>query len=74
LTRGGIIGAVDVIDVVKEYDSPWFFGPRGLVLANPSSCTLIPCTGALGYFQWKRDDAVTADFAKWMTGAPAASR
>src|SRR4051812_40046367 len=32
LLRGGIIGSVNVVAVVSESDSPWFFGPRGLVL------------------------------------------
>src|SRR5262245_49391577 len=31
LHRGGIIGSVEVVDVVSRSDSRWFFGPRGLV-------------------------------------------
>nr|WP_321482314.1 ASCH domain-containing protein [uncultured Cohaesibacter sp.] len=54
LLRGGIIGSVEVIDVVKESDSRWFFGPRGLVLANPLPCEFKPCSGALGYFYWRK--------------------
>lgn len=34
-TLGHIIGVVDLVDVVEEHPSPWFFGPYGLVLANP---------------------------------------
>ena len=67
LRRGGIIGDVEVVDVVKEHDSPWFFGPRGLVLSNPEACTFIPCKGCLGYFDWR--DHLTDDLvkpAKWM--------
>lgn len=32
LLRGGIIGSVRVTDIVRASESPWFFGPRGLVL------------------------------------------
>lgn len=72
LLRGGIIGSVDVIDVVTASDSKWFFGPRGLVLANPQPCELIPAIGALGYFNW---EPASADMRptpnKWMLPAGA---
>lgn len=67
LRRGGIIGEVEVLDVVRGSDSPWFFGPRGLVLANPGACTFIPVKGCLGYFNWRNH--LTEDLvepAKWM--------
>lgn len=35
LERGGIIGSVEVIGVCTASPSPWFFGPRGLVLRDP---------------------------------------
>ncbi len=66
LLRGGIIGSVELVSVVKESDSPWFFGPRGLVLNDPVPCDFIPCKGALGFFKWERDDSVKADTFKWM--------
>lgn len=67
LARGAIIGSVDVVDVVRESDSKWFFGPRGLVLRNPIPCNPIPCIGALGYFKWLPADAgVMPAPAKWM--------
>lgn len=67
LLRGGIIGTVDVVDVVTDSDSSWFFGPRGLVLRNPLPCGFIPATGALGYFAWKAGDpCVAMTPAKWM--------
>ncbi|MBI3445614.1 MAG: hypothetical protein HY055_09700 [Magnetospirillum sp.] len=50
LVRGAIIGAADITAIVKDHDSPWFFGPRGLLLANQRQCPPIPATGALGYF------------------------
>jgi hypothetical protein len=67
LLRGGIIGTVEVVDVVSESDSPWFFGPRGLVLRDPQPCEFIPAIGALGYFEWKPADAsVVPPPARWM--------
>lgn len=54
LARGGIIGSVEILDVVKESESPWFFGPRGLVLGAPETCEFIPVKGALGFFEWAR--------------------
>lgn len=67
LTRGACIGTVEVIDVVNEHDSDWFFGPRGLVLRNPTPRVAVPVSGALGYFNWQ--GRITDDFpspAKWM--------
>lgn len=66
LQRGGIIGTVELVECVKEHDSPWFFGPRGLVLRETDPCDFIPCKGALGFFNWERDDTVSAPIAKWM--------
>lgn len=67
LMRGGIIGSVEVVDVVSESSSPWFFGPRGLVLRNPEPCTFVPAVGQLGYFEWKEADAsIVPEPAAWM--------
>jgi hypothetical protein len=66
LVRGGIIGSVNVIDVVTESDSPWFMGPRGLVLSDPVPCDPIPSRGVLGYFKWENDLNSLADPMKWM--------
>ncbi len=67
LLRGGIIGSIEVVDVVTRSDSPWFFGPRGLVLKNARRCEFIPSVGALGYFRWARADAsVVPRPSKWM--------
>lgn len=32
---GRIVGVVEIVDVVKSSDSPWFRGPNGYVLRNP---------------------------------------
>ncbi|MET4341977.1 hypothetical protein [Bradyrhizobium sp. RT9a] len=67
LQRGGIIGSVDVVDVVTDSESDWFMGPRGLVLREPQSCTFVPSVGALGYFEWKPADvSVVPAPSKWM--------
>lgn len=67
LFRGGIIGSVEVVDVVTKSDSRWFFGPRGLVLKDPQPCAFVPAVGALGYFKWQAADASTIPQpAKWM--------
>lgn len=64
LQRGGIIGIVRFVGVVNprvsDYasrpdlrpalSSCWFFGPYGLVFANPRPLTFAPCKGALGFF------------------------
>ena len=67
LWRGGIIGSVEVVDVVGKNDSPWFFGPRGLVLKDPQPCRFIPAIGQLGYFKWKEaDPSIVPKPARWM--------
>lgn len=67
LHRGAVIGSVEVIDAVRESQSPWFFGPRGLVLHDPQFCEPRPSSGALGYFNWKsRIIDACAEPAKWM--------
>ena len=67
LVRGAVIGTVEVVDVVKEHPSPWFFGPRGLVLRNPKPIAPAPVSGALGYFDWqsRRVEAFPKP-ARWM--------
>lgn len=50
LQRGGIIGRVDVVGWVKSFNSPWFVGHYGLVLANPQPLDFIPCQGQLDLF------------------------
>ncbi len=52
LARGGIIGTVELVDIVTASDSPWWEGPYGLVLRDPQPCEFIPARGALGFFRW----------------------
>lgn len=44
-TLGHIIGVVDLVDVVEDHPSPWFVGPRGLVLSNPRRLTPVRLRG-----------------------------
>ncbi|MFG1414004.1 hypothetical protein V5G24_23165 [Xanthobacter sp. VTT E-85241] len=48
--RGGIVGQARIVDVVREMESPWFFGPIGLVFADAKPLPFQPCKGALGFF------------------------
>jgi len=71
LVRGAIIGTVDVVDAVAESKSPWFFGPRGLALANPQSYVPRLCQGQLGYFNWQDKDFTEFQEPKpWMKAWP----
>jgi len=67
LQRGGLIGCVDVIDIVREHASPWWFGPVGLVLANPQPCLFTPALGELGFYRWQPANPPNLpEPAKWM--------
>jgi hypothetical protein len=71
LKRGGVIGAVEIIDIVSTSPSPWFFGPRGLVLRNAQPCAFVPAVGQLGYFSWTpADPAIEPEPALWMLPKP----
>lgn len=52
LKRGGIVGQVDLVDVVTNSRDPWFDpGGYGWVLANPRELSFHACKGRLGLFQ-----------------------
>jgi hypothetical protein len=48
--RGGIIGAVNMIDCVTYHPSEWFFGPKAFVFENPKELPFMPCPGKLSFF------------------------
>lgn len=67
LQRGGIVGVVRIVDMVKDHESPWFMGRIGLVLAGPRPVTFTPSSGALGFFEWKPASApLVPEPARWM--------
>ena len=67
LLRGGVIGTVLLSEIVKEHHSPWFFGPRGLVLADAKPTLFIPCVGTLGFFDVKETPGgAPAEPLRWM--------
>ena len=45
---GGVVGAVDLVDVVTTSRSKWFNGPYGWVLKNPRPLAFVPWRGSLG--------------------------
>ncbi len=52
---GAIIGTATIVDVVSAHDSPWFFGPYGIVLADQRPLEKpISLKGALGFFEWRK--------------------
>lgn len=49
---GAIVGSVELRGSVEFDDSPWFFGPWGIRLANPVAlATPVSCKGMLGLFR-----------------------
>ena len=50
LARGGIVGQVEIVDCVRESNSPWFFGPVGFLLRNAQPLPFQKTKGALGFF------------------------
>lgn len=62
---GGIVGAARLVDCVTEFNSRWFTGPFGFVLANPRPITFRPFRGQLGFF----DVPVTPDLQHELTRA-----
>ena len=51
LERGGVVGRVDLGDCVNDYDSLWFTGKFGFVMANPRPLSFLPYKGQLGLFE-----------------------
>ena len=69
LVRGAVIGAVTIDAVVKASNSPWFVGPRGLLLSGAEAVAPIPAIGALGYFGWQAN-GVREKPLPWMIAWP----
>ena len=45
LQLGGIVGIVDLVDVVTQSDDPYFYGPFGFVLENARPLSFTPMRG-----------------------------
>lgn len=56
LRVGGIVGVAEVVDCVTDSDSDWFVGPYGFVIRNARPVDFIPCSGALGFFDWRETE------------------
>ena len=51
LTRGALVGSVEIVDCVSASSSPWFMGTFGFVLRDPVAFKQpIPFKGALAFF------------------------
>lgn len=50
MPRGGVIGSVELVDVVRDCHSPWFVGSHGFVLRDPEPLPFTPFKGRLGFF------------------------
>lgn len=55
--RGGIVGSVELVDVVKSFRSKWFYGPYGFMLRDPRAVPFVPMNGRLGFFKTDCQDA-----------------
>lgn len=64
LQRGGLVGTVEVADCVQSSESPWFNGPFGLVLKNPTPIPFVPFKGALGLFDANLDPGTPIVFTR----------
>lgn len=51
LKRGGVIGSVELVNVLDHSDSPWFMGPKAFVLRDPQPLAFMPLRGRLGFFE-----------------------
>lgn len=70
LVRGGIIGTVLVKGGLTHSHSPWFFGPFGIVLADPQAVEPVRAIGQLDWFEWSHSDQPWPEIAKWMLPKP----
>lgn len=50
LKRGGVVGAVEIVDCVSKSSSRWFVGEYGFVLRNACELPFTPMRGQLGFF------------------------
>ncbi len=53
IEKGGIVGAVRIVDCVSKHLSIWFFGKWGFVFDDATVLPFMPVNGALGFFKTK---------------------
>lgn len=53
--RGGIVGQVNLREIVLQHPSPWFEGPYAWILSDPKPLKFFPMRGRLGLF-WLDDE------------------
>lgn len=53
LPRGGIVGAVNVVDAVNDHASDWWMGPSALVLCEARPVSFIECKGTVAPLFWR---------------------
>lgn len=58
IEKGGIVGSVEIVDCIRQSESPWFVGRFGFVLRDPKPIPFIPFRGSLGFFDVP-DDLLT---------------
>jgi hypothetical protein len=51
LPLGGIVGIVDLVDIVRRSNDPFFHGPWGWVLVGARALPFRPLSGRLGLFE-----------------------
>ncbi|MBL8191839.1 MAG: ASCH domain-containing protein [Acidobacteria bacterium] len=65
MTRGAIVGVVDLVDCVAESKSRWFNeGSYGFVLKNAQAINPVECTGALGFWDIPAD--IVRKLKRWI--------
>lgn len=54
LSRGMVLGTVEIVDCVSQSSSPWFMGTYGFVLREPRLLPEgpRPAKGQLGFWDW----------------------
>ena len=51
LPRGGLIGLVDLVDITRSSDSPWYQPDHyAWLIVNPQPMPFVPCRGLPGLF------------------------
>jgi len=56
---GHVVGTTEITGCVQKSESPWFFGPNGIILANSKPIAEpFPFKGKLSFFDVPMEDAI----------------